>query len=120
MGATYVTASVTGTSGSRSYEFLVDTGSTFIGLPQVEIDELGLERLGDRTVRLVTADGIVDREIYYGFGDLQGEPFVQRVLAMPTPVIGYELLQTLRFRVNTVSHVIERVPDDEVHPPFAL
>ena len=120
MGETYVTASVNGPLGSRSYEFLVDTGSTFIGLPQVEIDELGLERLGESTVRLVTADGIVDREVYYGFGNLQGEAFVQRVLAMPTPVIGYELLQSLRFRVDPVAHAIEKVPDDEIHPPFAL
>ena len=43
-------------------------------------------------------------------------------IAVPssTHLLGYELLQNLRFRVNPVSHDIEKVPDDEMYPPYLL
>jgi predicted aspartyl protease len=40
MGATIVQAKVFGELGTREYSFMVDTGSTFLALPQEEIDAL--------------------------------------------------------------------------------
>ena len=37
-----------------------------------------------------------------------------------TPLIGYEALENLGFRVNPVIRQIEPVPDDVVHPPYLL
>ena len=42
MGRTTAMATIIGASEVREYEFLVDTGSTHIGLPRREIDELQL------------------------------------------------------------------------------
>jgi hypothetical protein len=30
------------------------------------------------------------------------------------------LLQNLRFKVNPVTHEIEKARDDEIHPPYLL
>ena len=45
MGVTTVQARVFGEGETRQYEFMVDTGSTFLALPQEEIDALGLAEL---------------------------------------------------------------------------
>ena len=49
-----------------------------------------------------------------------GERFRAILVPASTPLLGYELLQNLRFKVNPVTHEIEKVPDDEIHPPFQL
>ena len=119
MGATIVQARVFGDYESREYEFMVDTGSTFLALPQEEIEALGLRRARG-TVKLVSATGLVDVETYFAEGELMGQEFGAILVPAPTPLLGYELLQNLRFKVNPVTHQIEKVPDDEIHPPFQL
>ena len=49
-----------------------------------------------------------------------GQEFTAILVPAPTPLLGYELLQNLRFKVNPVTHEIEKVPDEEIHPPFQL
>ena len=119
MGVTTVQARVFGESETREYEFMVDTGSTFLALPQEEIDALGLRR-GRMTVKLVSATGLVDAETYVADGELKGQEFTAILVPAATPLLGYELLQNLRFKVNPVTREIEKVPDDEIHPPFML
>ena len=46
--------------------------------------------------------------------------FAATVLPSPVPLIGYEILENMRFKVNPVSGVLEDVPLDEPHPPFQL
>lgn len=67
-----------------------------------------------------TAEGVVARSAYIGVGELEGQGFSKEVIAIPIPMIGYEVLESLRFRVNPVTERVERVPDTEVHPPLAL
>ena len=119
MGATIVQARVFGELETREYSFMVDTGSTFLALPQEEIDALGLRR-GRGVFRLISATGPVDVETYHADGELMGQEFAAILVPATTPLLGYELLQNLRFKVNPVSHEIEKVPDDEIHPPFQL
>ena len=120
MGKTYVTATVIGPKGSKDYSFLVDTGATYMGLPQSEIEELGLELIPDGWIEILTGTGVVRRETYVAFGNLQGQGFAATVIAAPVPLIGYEILESSRFRVNPVTEELERVPADEPHPPFLL
>ena len=119
MGVTEVKAKVFGEHDEREYSFLVDIGSTYMTLPPEEIEELGL-RPTRGTVRLMSATGLVDVETYFAVGELMGLKFGAVLVPASTPLLGYELLQNLRFKVNPVTQQIERVPDDEIHPPHLL
>ena len=117
MSVTEVQARVFGANEAREYKFLVDTGSTYLGLHQGEIEFLGLPQ-GLGIVRLMTATGVAEVSPYFANGELYGQMFSALLVPMESPVIGYELLQNLRYKVNPVTHEIERVPDDERHPPY--
>ncbi len=119
MGITQVQAKVFGEYEEREYTFLVDTGSTYMSLPPEEIKGLGLQPTGG-TVRLMSATGLVDVETYLAVGELRGQRFGGIVVPSVSPLFGYELVQNLRFKVNPVTHDIEKVPDDEMHPPYLL
>jgi predicted aspartyl protease len=119
MGVTQVQGKVIGETETREYTFLVDTGATYLGLPQEEIKALGL-RQGQGKIRLMSATGIVEVETYFADGELMGKQFGAILVPASTPLIGYGLLENLRFRVNPVTGQLETVPDDEVHPPFLL
>ena len=120
MGATLVQAKVFGENEAREYEFMVDTGSTFLALPQEEIEALGLRRARG-TVRLMSANGMVDVETYFAEGELMGQEFGAILVPAGSPLLGYELLQNLRFKVNPVTHELEKVSDDVInHPPYQL
>ena len=119
MGLTEVPARIFGEYETREYRFMVDTGSTYLALPQEEIEALGLRR-GRGKVKLMSATGMVDVETHVADGELMGEEFTAILVPAPTPLLGYELLQNLRFKVNPVTHQIEKVPDDEIHPPYQL
>ena len=119
MGVTMVQARVFGESETREYTFMVDTGSTFLALPQDEIDALGLSDT-EGVVKLMSATGMVNVPTYFARGELMGHRFGTILVPAATPLLGYELLQNLRLKVNPVNHEIEKVPDDEIHPPYLL
>ena len=119
MGVTQVQARVFGENETREYTFLVDTGATYMALPMEEIERLGLGPTGG-SVKLMSATGIVEVNTYFAKGELMGQLFGTIAVPASTLLIGYELLEKLRFRVNPVGQVIERVPDDEFRPPFLL
>ena len=119
MGKTEVRAKVIGETETREYTFLVDTGATYLALPLEEIEALGLRR-GRMTLRLMSATGVVDVNTYFADGELMGQMFSAILVPASIPLIGYELLENLRFRVNPLTSEIEKVPEDEVHPPYLL
>ena len=119
MGLTEVQARIFGEYETREYRFMVDTGSTYLALPQEEIEALGLRR-GRGKVKLMSATGMVDVETYHADGELMGQGFAAILVPAPTPLLGHQLLQNLRFKINPVTHQIEKVPDDEIHPPYQL
>ena len=120
MGVTEVRATIFGDKETREYMFMVDTGSTYLALPLEEIEALGMEGGEWGTVTLVSATGPVEVDTYFARGELMGQRFRAILVPAPTPLLGYELLQNLRFKVNTVTHQIEKMPDDEIHPPYQL
>lgn len=119
VGRTEVQAKVIGDRETREYTFLIDTGATYLSLPAAEIEALGL-RQGQGKLRLMSATGVVDVNTYFADGELMGETFSAILVPAPIPLMGYELLENLRYRVNPVTGKIEKVPDDEVHPPYLL
>ena len=121
MGRTIVAATVIGPKMTKEYSFLVDTGSTLMGLPLEEIQALGLVPIPRGTRRFMTATGVVERETYAALGAVEGKGFNTTVIPAPIPLIGYEFLENLRFRVNPVTQKLEPVPDEvEDHPPYLL
>lgn len=120
MGRTEVNAVIIGPQAEREFTFLVDTGSVFVGLPAGAIEELGLIRITGGSRRLVTANGIVERDTYGAYGRLEDQGFLATIVASPVPLIGYESLENMRFKVNPVTQTLERVGDEEIGPPYML
>ena len=120
MGRTFVEGTITGPSETRQYSFFVDTGSALMGLPMEEIEALGLEIVPNGKRRFITANGVAEFDTYRIDGNIQGRGFVTMVAPCPIPLVGYEMLQNLRLRVNPVSEQVEEVPDDEIHPPYMI
>ena len=119
MGRTEVQARIIGERETREYTFLVDTGATYLGLPVEEIEALGLQKSWGK-INLMSATGLVEVDTYFANGELMGRRFGAILVPASTPLLGYELLENLRYRVNPVTQKIERVPDDAVHPPYLL
>ena len=120
MGRTFVPGTIAGPGDTRSYDFFVDTGSAIMGLPMEEIEALGLEPVPNGQRRFITATGVVWFDTYRINGEIRGRGFTTMVAPCPAPLVGYEMLQTMRLRVNPVSEEIEEVPDDEIHPPYFI
>ena len=118
MGRTEVNAVIIGPQAEREFTFLVDTGSTYVGLPAGDISDLGLIRIPGGYMEFNTASGVVQRSTYGAFGRVLGKGFNATIIPTPIPLIGYKLLQNLRFRVNLVTEQLEPVGTEEVHPPY--
>ena len=121
MGRTFIAGTVNGPADTRSYDFFVDTGAALMGLPLEEIQALGLEVVvpnGRR--RFITATGVVWFDTYRINGEIRGRGFTGMVVPCSVPLVGYEMLQTMRLRVNPVSEEVEEVQDDEFHPPYFI
>ncbi len=109
MGLTYANGSITGNAGTREYDFLVDTGSTRMTLPQIDIDELGLDQMHGQEAIIETPTDVISRPFYSATGMLEGVAFQARVVPARRPMVGYELLQELGFLVDLASErIIQR------------
>ena len=116
---------IAGPADTRTYRFTVHKRLAILGLPQDEIDALGLTPIPNGRQRFPTSAGIVELDAYGISGTvLAGRPagkgFAAMVVPAPRPAVGYEMLQTMRLRVNPVSEEVEEVPDDEFHPPYFI
>ena len=120
MGITFARGNIAGKTETREYDFLVDTGATWIGLPQADIDALGLDTVPNATARIMTGNGAIETPIYVGVGMLEGTGFVNGAVPAPMPMVGYRLLQDLGFNVDLVNERIEKRPDGEFGPPIML
>jgi len=120
MGRTEVNAVIIGPQAEREFTFLVDTGSTYVGLPADDIEDLGLIRIPGGWMEFNTAAGEVSRDTYGAFGRVLGRGFNATIIATAIPLIGYEVLENLRFRVHPVTEQLEPVGPDEIHPPYIL
>jgi predicted aspartyl protease len=90
-----------------------------MGLPVEEIERLGLTRARGK-MRFITATGPQDFDTYLGWVTLGGEGATVTVIPQPMPVMGYEVLENLRYKVNPVTRKLEKISDDENGGPVAL
>ena len=116
MGKTYARASINGRAFRWDLTFLVDTGSTWIGLPQIYIDALGLEPIPNAVVPIETGNGVVEKQLYNITGTLEGAEFLDVAVEAPQFLIGYTLLQELGFIVDpTHERIVLRTEWDTAH-----
>lgn len=125
MGLANTDIQITGPAATRTYRFTVHQGPPLLGLPQSEIDALGLTPIPNGRQRFPTAAGIVELDAYGISGTvLAGHPagkgFAGMVVPAPRPAVGYTLLQDMRLRLNAARGEMEDVPDDEIHPPYII
>ena len=120
MGRTTVEAFVTGENGIRRFDFLVDTGSSYIGLPIADIKELGLHKLPGASHKIRTALGVLESDTYAASVRIGEDRAPALVIVSPTPFIGFRMLENLRMKVNPVTQKLEKAPEDEIMPPYAL
>ena len=123
MGIAYANIQITGPADTRIYRFTVHQGLALLGLPQDEIDALGLMPIPNGRQRFQTAAGIVELDAYGISGTVlagcpAGKGFAAMVVPAPRPAVGYTLLQDMRLRLNAARGEMEEVPDDEIHPPY--
>ena len=81
MGITYARGSITGRTETREYDFLVDTGATWLSIPQADIDALLLDTIPGGRANILTANGIAQTPMYRAIGILEGKEFTAEVVA---------------------------------------
>ncbi len=62
MGRTEVNTVIIGPQAGREFTFLMDSGSTLVGLPEADIEELGLVPIPNGRVMVRTVTGITERK----------------------------------------------------------
>ena len=120
MGRTTVEAFAIGPNGTRSLEFLVDTGSTLVGLPPEDIEALGLPMIHGGRRKVLTATGVIEQDTYSGAIELEEYGTAALVSECPVPLIGVEVLERLGMKVNTVTQKLEKAGEDEDVPYMTL
>lgn len=119
MGRTTVPALAIGPNGTRGFEFLVDTGSTYVGLPMEDIAALDLPAIFGGRRKVLTATGVIEQDTYSGAIQLDGESTPAHVSESPVPIIGVEVLELLGMKVNPVTRKLEKAGEDDI-PYMAL
>jgi predicted aspartyl protease len=120
MGRTFVNGTIFGPFDTRQYSFFVDTGAAMMGLPMEEIEALGLETVIDGKRVFLTANGRVELDTYLIRGNIRGRGFAAMVAPSPVPLVGYEMLQDMRLKVNPVTEELEEVLEEDLGPPYML
>jgi len=111
MGFAYVNVLVRGRRKEKTFEMLVDTGSTYIVLSPDEIEDLGLHETPYK-VKLTLADKReVEVSVFLAEVEVKGRkgPAFVAELETPKPLLGVYALETLGFKVNPRTGDIEEI-----------
>jgi len=108
-GFAYVNVLVRGKRKEKSFEMLVDTGSTYIVLSPDEIEDLGLHETPYK-VKL-TDKREVEVSVFLAEVEVKGRkgPAFVAELETPKPLLGVYALETLGFKVNPRTGEIEEI-----------
>jgi predicted aspartyl protease len=120
LGRTTVEAFAIGPNGTRRFDFLVDTGSTYVGLPLDDIEALGLPTFPGGRHKVMTPTGVIEQETYSGAIELEEYGTAALVSECPVPFIGVEVLERLGMKVNPVTQKLEKAGEDEDVPYMTL
>ena len=100
MGKTYARGRIDGRAFRWDFTFLVDTGATWIGLPQIYIDALGLEPIPGAVATIETGNGSIEKQLYNISGAIEGTEFLGVASDAPQFIVGYALLQEFGFIID--------------------
>ncbi|MBI4199637.1 MAG: retroviral-like aspartic protease family protein [Chloroflexi bacterium] len=110
MGQTLVVLRIHGPFGSAEVEALADTGATFTKVPRRVAEQTGLQAQYETAVEL--GDGrTITRALALADVEVNG---VRRPVLVAIaengehPLIGYTTLEALGFKVNPVTHALEK------------
>lgn len=118
MERTTVQALAIGENGTRSFTFLVDAGSAYVGLPLDDIEALGLPIIHGGQREVLTDAGIVKQDTYVASIRLEPDVAPALVTQSSVPTIGWGVLERLRMKVNPITQKLEKAPPDEHMPPY--
>ena len=118
MGRITVQALAIGENGTRSFSFLVENGSTYVGLPMEDIKALGLPIIHGGQREVLTDAGIVEQDTYVASIRLEPDVAPALVIESSVPTISWGVLENLRMKVNPITQKLEKAPPDEHMPPY--
>lgn len=110
MGQTVVSLTIHGPTGSRTLEGLADTAATFTKVPRLLAEALGLRASYETLVEL--GDGrTITRALALAEVELEG---VRRPVLVALAengeraLVGYTTLEILGFKINSMTHSLEK------------
>ena len=119
MSGIYAKGTIAGKSETREIAFRVIERARWLGLPQADIDALGLKLLRHDNVPAKSGVGDASAPIYTATGTLEGVGFVGSVIAAGAPTLGANFLRDLGFRVDLEKGKLEKqtaAPDNLMAP----
>ena len=108
MSGIYAKGTIAGKSETREIAFRVIERARWLGLPQADIDALGLKLLRHDNVPAKSGVGDASAPIYTATGTLEGVGFVGSVIAAGAPTLGANFLRELGFRVDWENEKLEK------------
>ena len=108
MSSVYAKGKVTGKSETREIVFQVIERARWIGLPQADIDALGLQLIRYDSAPAKSGASETGAPIYTAAGTLEGAGFVGSVVAAAAPTVGANFLRDLGFRVDWENEKLEK------------
>ena len=108
MGDLYAKIGVNGKLEYREFDFLVVKQARRIGMPQSDIDALGLEWVGERCDEIMTDSGPVSAPVYTAICTLDKLPSAKGVIAMERHIVGANILRDFGYKVDWENGKLEK------------
>ena len=107
---------------TREFDFLVVKQARRIGMPQSDIDALGLEWVGRRTDEVMTDRGPVSAPVYTAICTLDKLAFAEDVIAMERHIVGANTLREFGYKVDWEKGKLEKAGGPNAGPlvPWAF
>ena len=107
---------VNGKSQAREIDFKVVKQARRIGLPQCDIDALGLEWVGERHDAIMTDDGPALTPVYTAICMMNKIAHAMGVIAAENPVVGANALIEFGYTVDWQNGKLEKASGPHVGP----
>ena len=98
------------TSKSKELEFLVDTGSTLVVLPENVSEELSLEYMEDDEAEMINGE-MMKFKYTFALFEYDGKKRIENIWVGPPnlePIIGYHFLEIFKLVVDPINHTVKK------------
>ena len=122
MADIYAKIRVNGKSETREFDFMVVKQARRIGLPQSDIDALGLEWVGQRHDEIMTDGGPILTPVYTAICIMDKMPHAIGVIAAENPAVGANALIEFGYMVDWENGKLEKANGPHAGPlmPWAF